>query len=486
MTTDAPPPTRRQLRAEATAEQPIIDAARVLEADAPDEPRDLVPAASPAAPAAPIALAWVDDRRIGAPAADRPVFAAPDLITTSPRRSPWRPGILVPIGIVAGLAAVYAATTLLWPLHAVAPQVEAVAVQTVAAPAAAPAWPADGSAAVSVAGVGSLTSTGDARSIASITKVVTALMVLDRLPLAVGESGPDYAFTAADRTRYWQYRANGESALDVPVGGTLSEYQMLEGMLIGSANNYADRLASNLWANDAIFSRAATDYLSAHGIPGITIADPTGIEAENAASPEALLTLASKAMANPVVADIVGRASVELPGAGTVENTNPLLADEGVVGIKTGSLDAFNLLSAKDVTVDGTVVRLYAAVLGQPDHDTRDAASRALYTQLELELQPQPSVTAGALAGQVVTEWGDTVSIVTAADASVVLWNGGAATASSTFALGDADTEGATVGTLSVTGPLNATTVDLRLAADIPPPSPWWRLTHPLDLFGLI
>ncbi len=38
---------------------------------------------------------------------------------------------------------------------------------------------------------------------------------------------------------------------------------------------------------------------------------------------------------------------------------------------------------------------------------------------------------------------------------------------------------------LSVQGPLDSATVSLELASDIEPPSAWWRLTHPLDLFGL-
>jgi D-alanyl-D-alanine carboxypeptidase (penicillin-binding protein 5/6) len=51
--------------------------------------------------------------------------------------------------------------------------------------------------------------------------------------------------------------------------------------------------------------------------------------------------------------------------------------------------------------------------------------------------------------------------------------------------LGDARQKGAGVGTLSVAGPLDSTSTTVALAADIEPPSAWWRLTHPLDLFGL-
>src|SRR5690606_25678105 len=111
-------------------------------------------------------------------------------------------------------------------------------------------------------GIGSaLTSTNDAASIASITKLVTALMILDELPLQVGEQGPSYSFTFRDQNEYWQYLNSGQAALGVPVGGSLTEYQMLQGILIGSANNYADRLASTIWPTDEVFANAARRYL---------------------------------------------------------------------------------------------------------------------------------------------------------------------------------------------------------------------------------
>ncbi|MET0736496.1 MAG: D-alanyl-D-alanine carboxypeptidase [Microbacterium sp.] len=460
----------------------------------------VLPAAAPAALVAPpattsatpppvprSALTWVDERTV---AAARPgaagVTAEPDLLGRPPRRSPLRAGVVIPTLAVAAIIGVYAATTLLWPLHAVPPVVEATVVEPIAAPAAIPAWPATGSAAISVAGVnGSLASSPDAHTIASITKLVTALAVLEEMPLNPGEQGPEFRFTSRDRTAYWSYRSNGESSLDVPVGGTLTEYQLLEGMLIGSANNYADRLAGNLWPSDAVFANAANGWLAAHGVPGIQVAEPTGLDPRNVATPEALLTLAKKALANPVIAGIVAKPSTELPGAGVVVNSNGLLADPGVIGLKTGTLDTYNLLSAKNVTVGDTVVRMYASVLGQPDDATRLAASRALYAQLEAELQPRPSVEGGTTIGHVTTPWGEQVAIITAGDADVILWNGGSGAVTTAFDLGDSRERGEKVGTLSVDGPLNGVTVDAVLAHDIPDPSPWWRLAHPLQLLGL-
>lgn len=500
---DAPAPSRRALR-----QQPGGDAAgassNVLTAEAPQltpapplPPARQVPQGRKSKDAAPrrTAFAWVDEAAVLArtrsdgtlDAATSPYLPVEaDLLSRRPRRSLWRAGVLVPIGLIAALVGGYSSTTLLWPLHALSPEITAVQVESVPAPPTALAWPASGSAAVEVRGIdGVVSSTPDIDTIASVTKVVTALLVLEEMPLALGETGPDYRFTAADRTRYWSYRQNGESALDVPVGGSLTQYQLLEGMLIGSANNYADRLATNLWPSDQVFASAARTWLGAHGIPGVTIVDPSGIESGNTASPAALIPLAELALANPVIAEIVAKQAVDLPGAGIVKNTNDLLADPGVLGIKTGSLDRFNLLSAKSITIGDTTVRLYASVLGQPDGATRSEATRALYAQLEQELQLRPSVDSGTLAATVETRWGASAQVLTASDAAVVLWNGGAGEVTTTTALGDARDAGETVGSLAVRGPLDSVTVDLRLADDIEDPSPWWRLTHPLDLFGL-
>jgi D-alanyl-D-alanine carboxypeptidase (penicillin-binding protein 5/6) len=443
----------------------------------------------------PKALSWVDERRVIArttPPLQLEAHAGGytpvtlDLLARAPRRSPWRPGVLLPAGLILALVFAYCATVLLWPLHAVAPAVSPVAVQPLPAAAAAPAWPAQGSAAVTVDGVGTaVASAVDAVPMASITKVVTALVVLEQAPLAVGEQGRSFQFTAADRATYWAYRARGESALNVPVGGTLTEYQLLQGMLIGSAGNYADRLASTFWPSNAVYASAANGWLSQHGIDGIHVVEPTGIDPANTASPESLLALGKRALANPVIAEIVRTAAVDLPGAGLVENTNSLLSDPGVVGIKTGSLDTFNLLAAKDVTIGDTTVRVYANALGQPDDDARDASTRALFSQVEQELQLTPSVPKGTTVGQVETRWADPVAIRTGADASVVLWNGAVAEASTSFDLGDARDQGEAVGTLTATGPKDSATVDLVLADDVEGPSPWWRLTHPLELFGL-
>lgn len=435
----------------------------------------------------PTALAWVTPEGIAAATGVEPDAAADDNLFRGARlRAFGRPGLLIPLSVSLALVGTYVGATLLWPLYEVAPSVQATEFAVVPAPAATVAWPAQGSAAIGIGGISTIASSGNAVSIASLSKVVTSLMVLDEMPLALGDQGPEFSFTRADSNTYLAYRRGGQSALNVPVGGVLTEYQMLQGTLLGSANNYADRLAREIWGSNEAFADAAAIWLRERGLDGITIGTPSGFDKRNVGTPEALIKLGEWAMKNPVFAQIVGTKSADLPGAGTVTNTNGMLADAGVVGIKTGTLVGWNLLTAKDVAVGDTTVRLFAAVLDQSDDEQRLAATRALFAETEAALKAQPpAVPKGTVVGTVTTTWGEKVDVVTDADASVVLWNGAAAKATPEFVLGDRREGGDRVGTLTTTGPLNAVTTPLTLDEDVEGPSPWWRLTHPLELLGL-
>ncbi|MGM1018723.1 MAG: D-alanyl-D-alanine carboxypeptidase family protein [Actinomycetota bacterium] len=399
-----------------------------------------------------------------------------------------RPRVLIPVGFLVSLVAAYSAAALLWPLNAVTPTAQAITVETATAPAAEMDWPDRGSAAIGVSGVGVTSSTGDQVVIASLTKLVSSLMVLDRLPLQVGEQGPEFSFTYDDSVEYWAYRTSDQSALDVPVDGVLTEYQMLQGTLLGSANNYIDRLSDELWGSDEAFAAAARVWLDERGLEDVTVVNPSGFAEENRATPEALIALTERAMENPVIAEIVATERVDLPGAGTVVNTNGMLADEGVVGVKTGTLtDRWNLITAKDVTIGDSTVRLNAAVLGQQSNEQRLAETRALFEDVENALATQgPAVTAGTVVGEVTTEWGTTVDITTDADTSVVLWDGATAESTATLDLGEARESAEQVGMVTTTGPLGTAETSVSLTEDVEGPSPWWRLTHPLELFGLL
>lgn len=133
-----------------------------------------------------------------------------------------------------------------------------------------------------------------------------------------------------------------------------------------------------------------------------------------------------------------------------------------------------------------TAVRVYATALGQSTAEGRDQQTRRLLAEVAAEVSTPRVLPAGTLAGVVSTAWGATADIVTDADASVVLWNGASGAVTASLDLGDARTVNAAVGQVRVTGPLDAATVGVHLTADIPDPDAWWRLTHPLQLWGLV
>lgn len=439
-------------------------------------------------PAAPVALAWVDDAALTPRPSETPEYVGVDLLARRPRRRALRAGTVLPVVITAGVAGLYAASTLLWPLYAVEPTVTAADIADVSAPASALSWPSEGAAAVAVRGFDSLAVSSDlVAPMASVTKLVTTLMVLEQSPIAPGEPGPTFTFSWADDDSYWEFLARDESALEMPEGESLTQYQMLQGVLIGSAGNYAERLARTYWPNDDAFARAAADWLQRNGLGGITVIEPTGIDEANRADAASLIALSRLAMATPVVAEIVRMPSVELPGVGLVENTNDLLlSDPQIVGIKTGSLDEeFTLTAAREFTAGALPLLAYAAVIGQTDSDARFSETGRLLVDVAAEASMPHALPAGTKVGTVTTLWGASSDILTTTDAPVVLWNGATAPVAVSLTLGDARTAGETVGEVRVSGPMDSATSAAQLTADLPGPGRWWRLTHPLQLWGL-
>lgn len=457
--------------------------------DAPASPRTPEPepvrTEAPAA-AGPAALAWVDPTQLKN---RQPAPAAEDKPLVPVRRR--RVGsVIAPIATALLIAAAYVVACAVWPLNAIAPTVHAEEVEALAGPDLSIDWPSDGGAAVAAVGADDaiLSSSDEERPLASITKLASVLMVLDEQPLEVGEEGPSYDFTADDEADYWGYVERGESRLEVPVDGSLTQYELMEGILIGSANNWASRLVSEVFGSTDEFVAAAETWLDEQGLDSMTLVEPTGIDWNNTASPSDIARLGEIAMENPVIAEIVQKKEVDLPGPGVVENTNDLLADEGVVGIKTGTLlDNSNLVVAKELPSgdDGTVT-VVASILGQPDDESRDIVGRSLLDQAEAAVEPSLVLPAETVVAKVTTAWGESATAVTPEDVSLATWDGETPAVSAPTVEGAiGQGKGDVVGTLTVKSTLASADVDVQLTDAIEGPDFWWRLTHPLALLGL-
>src|SRR5437660_11810373 len=96
---------------------------------------------------------------------------------------------------------------------------------------------------------------------------MTALVVLEDKPLNKGDAGPTITLTGTDVQSYESDLADKQSVVQVLAGEQLSELQLLQGMLIPSANNSAETIAR--WDADSIdaFEPKVTHRVSALDLP---------------------------------------------------------------------------------------------------------------------------------------------------------------------------------------------------------------------------
>src|SRR2546421_94489 len=160
----------------------------------------------------------------------------------------WRRAGVVIVVIVVALAAV----TYLRPIPAVAATHLLHSTEVVPGTAPTLPWPSRGTAAVAIGGLGLVASSGNEQAIpaASVTKVMTALIVLEDSKLKKGETGPNITITDADVRGYESDLRDQQSVVKVEVGEQLTLFQVLEGMLIPSANNLAETAAR--WDSSSI------------------------------------------------------------------------------------------------------------------------------------------------------------------------------------------------------------------------------------------
>jgi D-alanyl-D-alanine carboxypeptidase (penicillin-binding protein 5/6) len=394
------------------------------------------------------------------------------------------------VGVIALLALVvavggYVPLTLLSPL---APAAADVAAYTAPAePSTDLSFPGYGATAVEAVGWDdSLTTSGDElpRPIASISKVVTALVVLDEKPLDGGD-GPMLTFGPAEAALVDSYRARNGKVAPMAAGQSLTERQVLEVMLIESANNYAEVLARWAFGSDQAFVEAARAWLAEHDLGSTTLVEPTGLSPQNTSTSTDLVALGRLALADPDVARTVATTTATVPGIGEISNSNELLGLDGVVGIKTGTLDEAGacLLFAADYTVGGQQVTVVGAMLGGVDHDSLDRDVQALLASVADRFQTLTLASRGEAFAGYELPWGDGARAVAAEDASVLVWGDETVEASVETDDVGAAPAGSRVGQVTFTVDGERHVVPLELDATIAEPGAWWRLTHPDEVF---
>jgi len=354
--------------------------------------------------------------------------------------------------------------------------------------AAAPAWPGYGASAIGAVGFpGVLAASGstDALPMASITKLVTALTVLQAQPLGVDDGGPSVTMTAADVALYDTYRKVNGKVAPVKAGEVYTERELLDLTLIESANNYSSTLARWAFGSEEAFVVAAREWVAAHALPSLTIVDSTGLSDGNRATASDLIELGRLALADPVVAQIVGTDAITLHDVGLVENSNELLGTHGVTGIKTGTLDTFgaNLLFSAVYPVGGSSITVIGVVLGGTDHETLDVAITSLLSTVQAGFHEVDVSDVGEPFATYTTAWGQTADASAGAEATLLTWADTPITVEVSADPVRIEEAGESVGQVVFTSGPQSVTVPLVLSTAITDPGPGWRLTHPGELF---
>ncbi|HKH07440.1 MAG TPA: D-alanyl-D-alanine carboxypeptidase [Agromyces sp.] len=376
---------------------------------------------------------------------------------------------------------VYAGNTLGAPIPAAVPTI------TDPAPvAAAPqqlALPGFGAYAVGAVGFDGLLAAGNDASpmaIASITKVITALVVLEAHPIAAGEGGPEIGYTQADVDIYWDMVAQNGSVAPVEAGSTLTLRESLEAMLLPSGNNYAISIANWAFGSVDAFVERARGWLGEHGLANTQIADSSGLSLANVSTAADLVQLGEIALADPTVAEIVATPAVDVPELGTLKNGNKLLGTHGVDGIKTGTTDdAANLLFSADVPVGSSSVTVVGVLLGGETHAVLNEAIAALLDSIAPGFHEVTPLEPNQTLAEYATPWGETARARTADGASVVVWSD---TPVDVEVRADPVTiaaRGEQVGTAVVHAGAQEISVPLVLDAALEDPGTWWRLANP-------
>lgn len=200
------------------------------------------------------------------------------------------------------------------------------------------------------------------RAIASITKLMTVLVTLDRAAL-------DEVVTVAPAAA-----SVGESSIFLRAGERLTVRDLVLATLIPSANDAATALALHVGKGSlARFVRLMNEKAASLGMAGTHFANPHGLDAPgHVSTARDVVRLLRAALAVPFVRWAAGLETADIAGGRHLETTDNLLgAVPGIVGGKTGHTDDAGWSQVAMVRRDG--VEVVASLLGAPDEATRDA-----------------------------------------------------------------------------------------------------------------
>lgn len=403
---------------------------------------------------------------------------------TTARRWGWQ---IIVFSVVV-IVVVYIDWALLRPLPQLVPKPAFGQLQQKAPPSTL-GWPSSGQSAVGIVGSDILETHGTQSPvpIASTAKIITALVVLGIKPLELSQQGPTITLTSNDVALYDAYAAQHGSVVPVQVGEQISQYQILQAILLPSANNMADSLA--IWGFGSLdaYSVAANSYLKEHGLSETKVGnDASGLSPTTTSTAHDLVRLGELAMQNPVLAQIVDQTTVaNIPLTNGIKNVNFLLGTDNIIGIKTGNTDEAGgvFISASRVTVNDKPVTIVTALTGAPTLFAALKYSLPLIQTAGTNFSTVTLIKAGTVVGTYRQPWGGTIAAVASQDLATTAWNGETGFASTNLLPVTTPAKiNQSVGTANTleTPFKSSQNISLTLRQHPTKPTTWWRLLHPL------
>jgi D-alanyl-D-alanine carboxypeptidase (penicillin-binding protein 5/6) len=206
------------------------------------------------------------------------------------------------------------------------------------------------------------------RAIASATKLMTALLTLER-------TRPSTEFRAV------RYRAlPAESKINLQPGESMTVADLLRGLLVESANDAAATLATRIGGSESAFVRAMNQRAQKLGLKNTHYANPIGLDdAGNYSTARDLVWLTLRLRAFDFFRRTVAREQVTLRSGArprTLENRNRLVRLPVVTGVKTGHTQQAGYVLIGSGRKRG--ITLITAVLGAPSESARESDTRKL------------------------------------------------------------------------------------------------------------
>jgi D-alanyl-D-alanine carboxypeptidase len=170
-----------------------------------------------------------------------------------------------------------------------------------------------------------------------------------------------------------QAAAIGEATMNLRPGEKRTVRELLEGMLIPSANDAAWAVAEDVGGGSV---PRFVGYMNARarelGLANTHYVNPDGLDAPgHYSSARDILKLARQAMRKPLFSELV-RTRTARVGRHLLETTNDLLGTyRGAIGVKTGWTDGAGWSEVAAAHRNGTTI--YAVLLGGPSRASRDA-----------------------------------------------------------------------------------------------------------------